>query len=208
MLIFFDANLVLFATPKTGTTAYHSALHRKADIVLTGRSSLKHMPARKYTRHLAPYLQKAHQLTPESAAVIRDPLEHARSWYRYRQRPSTRGKPGSAAGLSFNDFVEGLIAPDPPDFARVGNQLSFVTGREGDILIDHLFAYEKPTVFLQFLHDRLGFAVKTKPKNVSPDAETPIDPNVEKRFRAARAEEFALHDRIVDAGGHLTTTRP
>ena len=34
MLVFAAANLVLFAVPKTGSTAYHLALRGKADIVL------------------------------------------------------------------------------------------------------------------------------------------------------------------------------
>ena len=34
MLVFVDANLVLFEVPKTGSTAYHLALRGKADISL------------------------------------------------------------------------------------------------------------------------------------------------------------------------------
>ena len=105
MLVFVDANIVLFAVPKTGSTAYHMALRGKADISLANKAGLKHMTARKYDRDFGPYLAQAHGLTPERVAVMRDPLEQLRSWYRYRQDPKRKGAGNSAAGLSFDDFV-------------------------------------------------------------------------------------------------------
>lgn len=205
MLVFAAANLVLFAVPKTGSTAYHLALRRKADIVLSGRASIKHLNVRKYDRHFAPYLELAHGLVPERVAVIRDPLEYMRSWYRYRQRPDGPEAAKRIDALSFDDFVLATLDARPPPFAKIGSQRDFVTSRSGEIRVDHLFAYERPVVFRQFLTERLGFAVKTGQKNVSPPAETTISAGVEAQLRAARAEEFALHERILHAGGHLIT---
>lgn len=205
MLVFVDPNLVLFAVPKTGSTAYHLALRGRADISLANKAGLKHMTARKYDRDLGPYLAQAHGLTPERAAVIRDPLEQLRSWYRYRQDPKRKGAGNSAAGLSFDDFVLATIADKPPPFARVGSQFAFVTDDAGAVRIEHLFAYEKPTVFRAWLSQRLGHKIDTQEKNVSPPAPTPISAAVEAQLRAARADDFALHDAIMDAGGHLVT---
>ncbi len=205
MLVFAAANLVLFAVPKTGSTAYHLALRGKADIVLAGRAAIKHMTARKYDRHFAPYLAQAHGLTPDRVAVIRDPLEQIRSWYRYRQRPETAGRPNSAAGLSFDEFVLATLQDNPPPYANLGSQRAFVSDRHGAIRVEHLFAYERPLIFRQFLSERLGFEVKTEQKNVSPAAPTPISADVEARLRAARADEFALHESILATGGHLVT---
>lgn len=205
MLVFVDPNLVLFAVPKTGSTAYHLALRGRADISLANKAGLKHMTARKFDRDFGPYLAQAHGLTPERAAVIRDPLEQLRSWYRYRQDPKRKGAGNSAAGLSFDEFVQATIADKPPPFARVGSQFAFVTDDTGAVRIEHLFAYEKPTVFRTWLSQRLGQKIDTKEKNVSPPAPTPISPGVEAQLRAARADDFALHDAILDAGGHLVT---
>ena len=205
MLVFVDANIVLFAVPKTGSTAYHMALRGKADISLANKAGLKHMTARKYDRDFGPYLAQAHGLTPERVAVMRDPLEQLRSWYRYRQDPKRKGAGNSAAGLSFDDFVLAAIADKPPPFARVGSQFAFVTDDAGQVRIDHLFAYEKQPVFRRFLEDRLGKSIDAKEKNVSPPAPTPLSAGVEARLRAARADDFALHQAIMDAGGHLVT---
>ena len=54
MLVFAAANLVLFAVPKTGSTAYHLSLRGKAHSGLAGRAAIKHMTARKYEQHFAP----------------------------------------------------------------------------------------------------------------------------------------------------------
>ncbi len=203
MLVFAAANLVLFAVPKTGSTAYHLALRRKADIVLSGRASIKHLTLRKYDRHFAPYLEQAHGLCPDRVAVIRDPLEYMRSWYRYRQRPDGPDNAKRIMDLSFDDFILATLEKRPPPFAKIGSQLAFVSAADGAIRVNHLFAYERPLVFREFLSQRLGFAVKTGQKNVSPPATTTISPGTEAELRRARAEEFALHDRIMQAGGHL-----
>ena len=205
MLVFVDANIVLFAVPKTGSTAYHLALRGKADISLANKAGLKHMTARKFDRDFGPYLAQAHGLHPERVAVMRDPLEQLRSWYRYRQDPKRKGAGNSAAGISFDDFVLAAIEDTPPPFARVGSQFAFVTDDAGDVRIDHLFAYEKQAVFRRFLEDRLGQKIETKEMNVSPSAPTPISPEVEAQLRTARADDFALHAAILAAGGHLLT---
>lgn len=207
MLVFADADLVLFAVPKTGSTAYHLALRHKADIVLSGRAAIKHLTVRKYDRHFAPYLEQVHGLTPERAAVIRDPLDYLRSWYRYRQRPDGPAEAKRIRDMGFDDFVLATLEPRPPPFAKIGSQRAFVAGRDGVIRVEHLFAYERPVVFRQFLSDRLGFAFKTGQKNVSPPADTTISAAVEARLRQVQAADFALHGRILAAGGHLVTPR-
>lgn len=205
MLVFVDADLVLFAVPKTGSTAYHLALRGKADISLANKAFLKHMNLRKYERDFAPYLSRAHGLAPERAAVIRDPLEYLRSWYRYRQAPKRRGAATATTEISFDDFVMASLADDPPAFARVGTQFGFVTDAGGAVRVHHLFAYESPLVLRRFLQERLSTPIDPKERNVSPPAPTPISPGVEAALRRARADDFALHDAITAAGGHLVT---
>lgn len=207
MLVFVDANLVMFAVPKTGSTAYHLALKGSADIVLSGKAAYKHMSVRKYERHFAPFLQQGYGLTPERLAVMRDPLEQIRSWYKYRSRPSVRQEKGVLEGMSFDTFVEAVIQDRPPKFAQIGSQLSFLTDEDGNLGVDHLMAYERPVLLRRFLVKNLGKEFETKQKNVSPDIDAPLSPEMTDRLRRARAKEFALYDQIVDAGGHLHKAR-
>ena len=205
MLVFAAANLVLFAVPKTGSTAYHLALRREADIVLSGKAAIKHLTLRKYERYFAPYLEAAHGMVPERVAVIRDPLDYLRSWYRYRQRPDGPAESKRGRDMGFDAFVRAPLERKPPAYAKIGTQRTFVCGKDGKIRVEHLFAYERPMALRGFLSERLGFAVKLGQKNVSPPADTQISPEVEAQFRQAMAADFALHERIMAADGHLVT---
>ena len=208
MLVFTRANFTLFAVPKTGSTAYHMALSRHAQIVLARDTALKHMPLRKYDKFFAPYLKGAHDLDPERVAVIRDPVEQVRSWFRYRKRPKVAGGPMDLSGMSFDDFIADVISPSPPEHARIGSQWGFLSSPEGALRVDHLFAYERPDVFHAFLEDRLGEKVRPGRKNVSPEVDAPLSPEMEAAFVAARPEEWALYEAVMVAGGHLVSDIP
>lgn len=201
MLVLGSANLVFLAVPKTGTTAVEMALRPKADMALM--KSRKHINAQRYRRKVAPFLKDAFGMAPESVAVMRAPVEQIRSWYRYRTRPDRQGEDRSTHGLSFDDFVRAVISDDPPPYAGIGSQFNFLTNGRGQLVVDHLFAYEAQPAFREFLSARLGEEIRFKQKNVSPQTPAPLSADLEAELRAARAGEFALYDRLTAAGGYL-----
>ena len=201
MLVFFNENLVFLAVPKTGTTAYEAALRGRADIIYRRRPSLKHTPARKYVRTIAPFLDKVHDLRPETVAVMREPLDQLRSWYRYRQKSNLDGQPNSSKGMSFDQFVEGFLSPTPPPPAKLGTQHRFLTDNADKLRVDHLFAYEKPLEFKTFLEERFNTALDIPVKNVSPkDIDTRISPELETRLRERLHKDYALHAEVMKTG--------
>lgn len=208
MLVFFEANLALFATPKTGSTAYHMALRKHAEIAMVNRAAVKHLSVGDYRRHMAPFLQTVFGLTPEGLAVMREPLDLMRSWYRYRQRPKLDGLPNSTKGISFDDFLEALMSDSPPVFARVGWQAPFLTVGTPAPAVDHLFAYDNIEGFHRFLERRLGFEFATRPFNTSPEVPAEADPGLVARFRDRFAREEALYEQLRAAGGYLHTPQP
>lgn len=191
----------MLAVPKTGTTAFEMALRRHADIIFAKRR--KHMSITKYHRQVAPFLKQAYGIAPERVAVMRAPLEQLRSWYRYRGRDDLRGTPNSTAEITFDAFVEAVLSKDPPPFARIGSQIKVLSMPDGSVPIHHLFTYETQSVFRDFLEARFGRSLEIKRKNVSPSRPAEISDRVLARLHEARAEEFALYDRIRAAGGHL-----
>ncbi len=203
MLIFLKHKLAFLATPKTGTTAVESALRRHAEIIFT--KDRKHLPALRFKMRVAPFLRQSYGVRAESVAVMRDPLTQIRSWYRYRNSRRLKGSVLSTQGKSFDDFVRAVIAKDQPPFAQIGSQFSFLTSDHGDVLVDHLFAYENQPAFLDFMAERLSSEIELKAKNISPEIEAPLSPELEAALRAARADEFALYDRVQQAGGYLHT---
>ena len=141
----------------------------------------------------------------QRVAVMRDPEDQVRSWYKYRSRDRLQDREAATDGLSFNDFVRDMLRDDPPPHARIGSQFRFLTSARKQLLVHHLFAYEDQPQLLAFLTDRFGSAIELERKNVSPPAEAPLDPGLRTKLRAARAEEFNLYERLREAGGHLVT---
>ena len=124
MQIFFKQNIAMLAVPKTGTTALESALRSKADIQFKGRR--KHMSAAAFDTYCAPFLKKAYGLTPERVAVMRDPLDHLRSWYKYRTRDALLGNKKSSAGMTFEAFVQDALRDPRLPHVNVGTQHEFL----------------------------------------------------------------------------------
>lgn len=201
MLIFAEARLAYLATPKTGTTAVEMALRPKADVIFAKQR--KHITADRYRSAIAPFLRDSLRIETETVAVMRDPIDQIRSWYKYRARDEISGKPRSTQGSSFDDYLKAVASASPPENARIGSQHAFLTDDHGALAVDHLFSYENQALFLDFLSDRLGFPVALKQKNVSPDIPALASPDAVASLHKARADEVALYDRLNKAGGYL-----
>ena len=206
MLIFPEHGLTYLATPKTGTTAVHLSLQGHADIVFKGPR--KHMTARRYRKHVEPFLRKAYGVTPETVAVMRNPVEQLRSWYKYRSRENIAGSDRSTTGMSFDDYVQAVVAPNPPEHAQVGSQFKFLTDHKGKVLVTHLFDYDNQTGLVAFLSGKLGCDVRLGRHNVSPDIDAPLSVETEMLLRARREKEFALYDALKSANGYLRADVP
>lgn len=203
MLISLAHNLTYLANPKTGSTAVEMALRSRCEIIFRGNR--KHLTAQRYYNRVAPFLQDTFSARPETVAVMRHPVDHIKSWFRYRSAPRLDGTPLSTDGMDFDAFVLAVISTDPPPCAAIGSQFAFLTSEDGALLVQHLFAYEAQPTFRNFLSERFEMDVALKPKNVSPRAETRLSPQVELRLRASRAQEFALYHRLKSNGGCLST---
>ncbi|MBO9477959.1 hypothetical protein J7382_10470 [Shimia sp. R11_0] len=202
MLVFFKQNLAFLSVPKTGSTAYELALRPRADVIFTKR--VKHMTIGKYHAKMAPFLKETYGITPERMAVVRDPIDHARSWYKYRSpHRMAPSNPACHGGISFDDFLLDAISDTPSKPAGIGSQASFLSLGVGDVPVHHLFAYEHQDLLQAFLLERFGRPIVPQQKNVSPDVDAPVSPEVAEKFRAARPADFTLYDRVMQAGGVL-----
>lgn len=207
MLVFTNANLVFLSVPKTGSTAYHTLLRSFADIAFCGKPEFKHLNIRQYRKVIAPFLYRNGRLQPETVAVMRDPLDHLGSWFRYRQREQGLNAVKSTAGVTFNDFLRAFMRDDEekPAYARLGGQFKFLACKGGEVGVTHLFAHEKTELLDAFLSQRLKMECSTQAENVSPKMELEADPEVVRQLRGYLAKDFELHARVMDAGGHLVT---
>ncbi len=168
----------------------------KCDIVMSGLPQVKHMQLRRFERFIRPYLQSIDHGDVETAAVFREPVDWLGSWYRYRLRPEISGKPASTQGISFNDFVGGYLKPEQPAWAKVGRPAQFVMTKDGQIGIDHLFAYDDFERFVAFLEDRFATKLDLKRVNQSPGGDLTLSPRLRTALELEMAKDFEIYAKI------------
>ncbi|MCX7565428.1 gamma-glutamyl kinase [Sulfitobacter sp. F26169L] len=196
MLVFFKERLAFLSVPKTGTTAYQTALAPRADMVIADPPLLKHAPVYRYNRFIRPMFLNVCDAEMELMAVMRDPVSWLSSWYRYRQRPFMKDKPNNTFGISFDEFVLAYMKGKRPGFAEVGSQMKFLERQPNGTGITHLFSYEDQPRLQRFLEDRLDVKLDLARENVSPAIDVALSQDIEERFRRKFADEFALYDSI------------
>lgn len=197
MLVFWKQKLVFLSVPKTGTTAYQEALAPLASMVILDPPELKHAPLYRYNRFFRPMFEKACRTDDmETLAVMREPISWLGSWYRYRRRPFMQGRPNATFDVSFDDFVEGYMQGNPPGFANVGSQAKFLEPRPNGTAVTHLFRYEDQAGLIAFLEQRLDTSITLPRANVSPEMTLTLSPQVERKLRRKKAEEFDLYASI------------
>ncbi|WP_134682086.1 gamma-glutamyl kinase [Paracoccus ravus] len=195
MLIFLQPRLVLLSVPKTGTTALEQALAPRAEIVFRARPEIKHLNQRQYLKRIKPLLAPLGGAPFESVAVLREPLDWLRSWYRFRTRDGLIGHENSTAHLSFDQFLRDYLEDGRrPAHARLGRQSDFLLDHEGRPAVEHVFRYEAMDALLSFLGKRIGVDISLNLTNVSPETATELSPETEAMAREALAGEYALWD--------------
>ncbi|MBV1895369.1 MAG: gamma-glutamyl kinase [Rhodobacteraceae bacterium] len=196
MLVFYKERLVFLSVPKTGSTAYHSALAARADIIVSDPPELKHAPVYRYNRFFRPMFERVCDVEIETMAVMREPISWLGSWYRYRQRPFMQGKANSTHNITFDEFVLAYTKGDRPGFANVGSQFKFLEPRPNGTKVTHMFRYEDPARLNKFLEERLELKLLLNRENVSPDINLSLTEKTLEKFRRKCSEEFYLYDSI------------
>jgi len=193
MLYFHDARLVVFATPKTGSTALQAALQPHADIVLQGHPAIKHCTFHRYKWRFEKFIAIFADEPPETCALIRDPEDWLASWYRFRQGSWLQNTPRSTRGLSFADFVDAYLRDRPPPFAAVGAQARFLSHPKRDERVARLFRYDAFDAFTAWLQDRLGTAVAPGRHNASAPAPVALPAALRARLQDRCAADYELY---------------
>ncbi|MEO1550783.1 MAG: gamma-glutamyl kinase [Pseudomonadota bacterium] len=193
MLISLQARLAYLAMTKTGSTAIERALRPRCNIVFSGAPEITHMTARRYQRHLVPYLTAIGITGIETMAVLRHPVGWLASWYQYRRRA---GGPDADRPESFEGFVDRYLAGE----TGLGRPWAFLRDQDQALGVNHLFRYEDFTAVERFLTARFGQEIAIKPANVSPGLDSSLPLPALSRLESALAEEFALYDHVRDVG--------
>ena len=95
-----------------------------------------------------------------------------------------------------DEFVSAYMQGNPPGFANVGSQARFLEPRPNGTSVDRLFRYEDQAGLLAFLEGRLDMRIELPRRNVSPEMDLDLSPDVERRLRRKCSDEFALWEAI------------
>ena len=199
MMISLRARLVFLAMTKTGSTAIENALRKHCEIIFSGAPQVTHMTYRRYSKHVAPYLQAMDFGTFETTAVLRHPVSWLGSWYLYRQRPALDGRPESTKDMSFEGFTERYCDGDP-NIAGIGRPWEFLRDSKQALGVDHVFAYENLDRLTGFWAKRLDAPIVLGTANASPLGSTFLSPKLLSRLENHLHREFDLYETVAGNG--------
>lgn len=174
MLISVKHNYVFLCTEKCASNSVETMLKAYSDIALLYPPALRHTNYREYSQYIKPYLkEKAGIDSIETICLVREPLSWLNSWYRFRSRykirdPKHPKHKNSTFGIQFSEFIEAYMSPNPPSFANVGSQFSFVQDHMNKVSVDTIFLYESIGDFVEYMSNKVGRKLKIENKNVSP----------------------------------------
>ena len=189
MLIFWDQRLVFLATPKAGSTAVEVALEPLASLAVQRPPEMKHVNAARFHHHIHPWLSGMTADHFTTVALMREPVEWLRSWYRFYLRDEQDAE--TPDNSRFEDFVRLYLAHPESVTQGIGTQSAFLTA--GDAPVDRIFRYEDMAAFTHFLDEWLDCAINLPRINVPPSADVTLSPATEAELRQALAPDFRLY---------------
>ncbi|MBU2956659.1 sulfotransferase family 2 domain-containing protein [Paracoccus sp. 1_MG-2023] len=194
MLIFWEQRLVFLATPKAGSSAIEMALESLASTAVQRPASLKHTDVATFRRHVGPWLEMQAGEPFTTVALIREPVDWLRSWYRFKLRDDHDDPHHAMAGISFARFAELYASDGGPERLGIGSQTQFLM--DGEAHVDCIFRYEQIQDFIDFLEDRLDCAIELPRINVPPSVDVGLSDEAEEDLREAMAEDIMLYEGI------------
>lgn len=194
MLIFWEHRLVFLATPKAGSTAIEMALDSLASASLQRPSALKHTDIASYRRYLGPWLKAQTGEEFTTVALMREPVDWLRSWYRFKLRDDLDDPLHQMEGISFADFAALYARQDAGQLATIGTQAAFLT--DGHDRVDRIFRYEQIDDFVDFLEGRLDCAIELPRINVPPSVDVHLPDQAERDLRQAMAQDLTLYASV------------
>lgn len=203
MLVLKEARLVYLANPKTATQSLRAML-RPFAAATPERTDNKHIGAVGYNNRWKEQVTRIVGASVETVAVMREPLAHLGSWYRYRQRDALRGHENGTHHVSFAEFITAYLSEDPPAFARIGRQARFL-GLLPDATppVDYIFDYDRLDLLMLFLSERLGKDLALPTRNVSPGGASSalyLPSDLLDHLHQTLAIEFETYGRVHDQG--------
>ncbi len=200
-------NFAFLCSPKCASTSIESAIKPLCHINMSQRGEVKHINAEMYNKHLVPLFDA---IIPEnkisSFCTIREPFDWIESWYKFRTRdkikdPTNPYHKNYTGKVSYNEFIEAFIAPGQrPPYADLPSQFDFISTSEKKIGIDYLFPVDRLDLVAEFIAKKSGKQIIIPVKNMSPSADTPLDPILRRKLAEHLKDDIALYNVVNRVG--------
>ena len=194
MLIFVERKLVFLANPKTGSTAIEAALEPLASLAVQRPPALKHADLGHYTQFIAPWLHSVLGGGFTTVALMREPIDWLRSWYRFRLGDEDEDLHQDMDGMSFTEFAHGFATGGSSVHAGIRTQSAFLTN--GAAQVDQIFRYEDIAAFTEFMENRLDCVLSLPRLNVPPEADVSLASDEAHHLRDVLAKDLALYTSL------------
>lgn len=203
MRISFRHKYIMFDIPKSASTSVNFALRTISECILDGNGGVKHIQVTDYEQFLEPLFQRRYGPGIddfERIAVVREPVDMLRSYFKYLRRPGVEN-PGhvdhhrNTIDVDFADFLVNACTVGVKGLARPSG---FVADRNGQIGIDALFSFARLDALSAHLSQRSGTQIDIPFQNVSPESRlSDLGADVLDMVRDTFAADFALYDAIM-----------
>jgi hypothetical protein len=157
-------------------------------------AQLKHTDIRTYKKFLGPWLEAQTGERFTTVALMREPVDWLRSWYRFKLRDDHDDPHHAMAGMTFAEFAAEYAQEGGPAALGIGSQSEFLTS--GMRTVDCMFQYERIQDFVDFLETRLDCAIELPRINVPPSVDVHLDPKSERELRQAMTNDLDLYDTL------------
>jgi hypothetical protein len=186
------SGFVFLSMPKAGSTVLQRHFARHAEIVFRQPPGMKHMSAVTFEATMAPWLARfgCARESYETLCLVRDPIDRAVSWWKYRSRPELARTHNSTAAVSFAEFAERLVSGE----VTLGTSANFVTDLRGEVIVDRMYRYEHLGEATAWMAARLGIEPPALDEtNVSPARRVDLDDDVRARLEEHYAADLAIY---------------
>jgi len=202
MLISKKFNFVFLSMQKCASNSIEAALRPYSDIILSV-NPFKHTNYRNYSKYLKPYLEEMASMgDAETICLVREPLSWLNSWYRFRSRPALRNPlhknhRNSTYHISFEQFIEQYMTPNPLSYANVGSQFDFARDDARSIGIDTIFCYEQMEHFVTYMREKTGIDLELDHFNISPKPDNTLSVKHENLLMQYIPDDFNLYEKAM-----------
>ncbi|MBN2741280.1 MAG: hypothetical protein JXR35_10295, partial [Rhodobacteraceae bacterium] len=172
------------------------ALEPLADVAIQRPADLKHTSAQDFQGHLAPYLAQKSGEMFTTVALMRQPIDWLRSWYRFRLRDDDEDPQHPMIGRTFEQFAQDYMATPRPAHANLSSQSEFLCDAAGTCAVDTIFRYDQIDRFVHFLEDQLDFAITLPRVNVPPAVDVTLSEQTQTALIQAMARDFTLYNSL------------